>query len=179
MDKEGNHQSRATHTNNLHSMVHFCENVTECRRIQLLAYFGEHNFNTDFCKQHPEVVCDNCARPHVSPLSHPASRLVFFLLIWAPSFQHFPLNWNIPGWKLGNQRGKGGMYKRAGFVYTHCVIDIKMMCLLAIQSKKCDWGCEEDCAVHTGKLWEGRWQICQIFPAKQTHSEHVGWHFSG
>ncbi|XP_060780018.1 recQ-like DNA helicase BLM isoform X2 [Neoarius graeffei] len=64
MDKEGNHQSKATHTNNLHSMVHFCENVTECRRIQLLAYFGEHNFNTDFCKQHPEVVCDNCARPH-------------------------------------------------------------------------------------------------------------------
>ncbi|KAF4072097.1 hypothetical protein AMELA_G00270390 [Ameiurus melas] len=64
MDKEGNHQSKATHINNLHSMVHFCENVTECRRIQLLAYFGEHKFNTDFCKQHPEVICDNCARPH-------------------------------------------------------------------------------------------------------------------
>ncbi|XP_053479192.1 recQ-like DNA helicase BLM isoform X2 [Ictalurus furcatus] len=63
MDKEGNHQSKATHVNNLHSMVHFCENVTECRRIQLLAYFGEHKFNTDFCKQHPEVICDNCARP--------------------------------------------------------------------------------------------------------------------
>ncbi|KAI5620353.1 Bloom syndrome protein isoform X2, partial [Silurus asotus] len=64
MDKEGNHQSKATHINNLHSMVHFCENVTECRRIQLLAYFGECTFNTDFCKQHAEVMCDNCARPH-------------------------------------------------------------------------------------------------------------------
>ncbi|KAI4905292.1 hypothetical protein NFI96_022712 [Prochilodus magdalenae] len=64
MDKDGNHHSRATHTNNLHSMVHFCENVSECRRIQLLAYFGEHKFNTGFCKEHPEVICDNCARPH-------------------------------------------------------------------------------------------------------------------
>ncbi|XP_053355768.1 recQ-like DNA helicase BLM isoform X2 [Clarias gariepinus] len=64
MDKEGNHHSKATHINNLHSMVHFCENLTECRRIQLLAYFGEHKFNAAFCKQHPEVMCDNCAQPH-------------------------------------------------------------------------------------------------------------------
>uniref|UniRef100_A0AAR2LQ33 RecQ-like DNA helicase BLM n=1 Tax=Pygocentrus nattereri TaxID=42514 RepID=A0AAR2LQ33_PYGNA len=60
MDKDGNHHSRATHINNLHSMVHYCENVAECRRIQLLAYFGEHKFNADFCKEHPEVICDNC-----------------------------------------------------------------------------------------------------------------------
>uniref|UniRef100_A0A8C1JZB1 RecQ-like DNA helicase BLM n=1 Tax=Cyprinus carpio TaxID=7962 RepID=A0A8C1JZB1_CYPCA len=60
MDKDGNQQSKATHINNLHSMVHFCENVAECRRIQLLAYFGEHTFNTSFCKEHPEVICDNC-----------------------------------------------------------------------------------------------------------------------
>ncbi|XP_030621193.1 Bloom syndrome protein homolog [Chanos chanos] len=64
MDKDGDHHSKATHINNLHSMVHFCENVTECRRIQLLAYFGEHRFNTNFCKQNPEVSCDNCARPN-------------------------------------------------------------------------------------------------------------------
>ncbi|XP_072550724.1 recQ-like DNA helicase BLM isoform X2 [Salminus brasiliensis] len=64
MDKDGNHHSRATHINNLHSMVHFCENVAECRRIQLLAYFAEHKFNADYCKEHPEVICDNCARPH-------------------------------------------------------------------------------------------------------------------
>ncbi|TRY58289.1 hypothetical protein DNTS_031055 [Danionella cerebrum] len=64
MDKDGNQQSKATHINNLHSMVHFCENVAECRRIQLLAYFGEHTFNTSFCKEHPEVICDNCARPN-------------------------------------------------------------------------------------------------------------------
>uniref|UniRef100_A0A673L790 ATP-dependent DNA helicase n=1 Tax=Sinocyclocheilus rhinocerous TaxID=307959 RepID=A0A673L790_9TELE len=60
MDKDGSQQSKATHISNLHSMVHFCENVAECRRIQLLAYFGEHTFNTSFCKEHPEVICDNC-----------------------------------------------------------------------------------------------------------------------
>ncbi|XP_036400178.1 Bloom syndrome protein homolog [Megalops cyprinoides] len=64
MDREGNHHSRKTHFNNLHSMVHFCENLTECRRMQLLAYFGEHTFNPTFCREHPEVMCDNCAKPN-------------------------------------------------------------------------------------------------------------------
>lgn len=64
MDKDGNRDTKATHFNNLNSMVHFCENLMECRRIQLLAYFGEHNFNPSFCKAHPDVICDNCARPN-------------------------------------------------------------------------------------------------------------------
>ncbi|XP_064191707.1 recQ-like DNA helicase BLM isoform X1 [Anguilla rostrata] len=64
MDREGNHLSKLTHYNNLHSMVHFCENLMDCRRMQLLGYFGEHTFNSNFCKEHPEVICDNCARPN-------------------------------------------------------------------------------------------------------------------
>ncbi|XP_054433592.1 recQ-like DNA helicase BLM [Pteronotus mesoamericanus] len=60
MEKDGNHHTRETHFNNLYSMVHYCENITECRRIQLLAYFGEIGFNPDFCKKHPDVSCDNC-----------------------------------------------------------------------------------------------------------------------
>ncbi|XP_029910141.1 Bloom syndrome protein homolog isoform X2 [Myripristis murdjan] len=64
MDKEGDRQAKVTHFNNLHSMVHFCENVMECRRIQLLAYFGEHKFKASFCKDHPDVTCDNCAKPN-------------------------------------------------------------------------------------------------------------------
>lgn len=65
MDREGDGHSKATHYNNLHSMVHFCENAMECRRIQLLAYFGELKFNRSFCKEHADVSCDNCARPNV------------------------------------------------------------------------------------------------------------------
>ncbi|XP_009632903.1 Bloom syndrome protein [Egretta garzetta] len=62
MEKDGNSHTRQTHFNNLYSMVHYCENVVDCRRIQLLAYFGETNFNPNFCKDHPEVICDNCSR---------------------------------------------------------------------------------------------------------------------
>lgn len=64
MDREGDRTAKATHFNNLHSMVHFCENAMECRRIQLLAYFGELKFNKSFCKEHPDVSCDNCAKPN-------------------------------------------------------------------------------------------------------------------
>ncbi|KAM6308328.1 recQ-like DNA helicase BLM [Aegotheles albertisi] len=62
MEKDGNSHTRQTHFNNLYSMVHYCENVVDCRRIQLLAYFGETNFNPTFCKDHPDVICDNCSR---------------------------------------------------------------------------------------------------------------------
>ncbi|XP_034880072.1 Bloom syndrome protein isoform X1 [Mirounga leonina] len=62
MEKDGNHHTRETHLNNLYSMVHYCENITECRRIQLLAYFGENGFNPDFCKKYPDVSCDNCCK---------------------------------------------------------------------------------------------------------------------
>ncbi|XP_073329045.1 recQ-like DNA helicase BLM isoform X2 [Pagrus major] len=64
MDREGDRQAKATHFNNLHSMVHFCENMMECRRIQLLAYFGELKFNKSFCKDHSDVSCDNCSKPN-------------------------------------------------------------------------------------------------------------------
>ncbi|NWR55365.1 BLM protein, partial [Bucorvus abyssinicus] len=62
MEKDGNCHTRQTHFNNLYSMVHYCENVVDCRRIQLLAYFGETDFNPTFCKDHPDVICDNCSR---------------------------------------------------------------------------------------------------------------------
>ncbi|XP_044048027.1 Bloom syndrome protein homolog isoform X2 [Siniperca chuatsi] len=64
MDREGDRHAKSTHFNNLHSMVHFCENVMECRRIQLLAYFGELKFNKSFCKEHADVSCDNCSKPN-------------------------------------------------------------------------------------------------------------------
>ncbi|KAK5928051.1 hypothetical protein CgunFtcFv8_013144 [Champsocephalus gunnari] len=82
MDKEGDRQAKATHMNNLHSMVHFCENMMECRRIQLLAYFGEMNFNRSFCKEHPGVSCDNCAKPNqykVRNVSDDVKKIVRFV----------------------------------------------------------------------------------------------------
>ncbi|XP_061451950.1 recQ-like DNA helicase BLM isoform X2 [Rhineura floridana] len=62
MEKDGNNHTRQTHFNNLYSMVHYCENVVDCRRTQLLAYFGETGFNAKFCKENPDVSCDNCCK---------------------------------------------------------------------------------------------------------------------
>uniref|UniRef100_A0A8C6XZ99 RecQ-like DNA helicase BLM n=1 Tax=Naja naja TaxID=35670 RepID=A0A8C6XZ99_NAJNA len=70
MEREGNSHTRQTHFNNLYSMVHYCENIMECRRIQLLAYFGEMDFNPRFCKEHPEVCCDNCSKQQVYKLKN-------------------------------------------------------------------------------------------------------------
>ncbi|XP_077373066.1 recQ-like DNA helicase BLM isoform X2 [Festucalex cinctus] len=64
MDREGDRNTKATHFTNLQSMVQFCENMMDCRRIQLLAYFGEMTFNRGFCKDNPDVTCDNCSRPN-------------------------------------------------------------------------------------------------------------------
>ncbi|KAM3828337.1 recQ-like DNA helicase BLM isoform 2-T2 [Vipera latastei] len=70
MEREGNTHTRQTHFNNLYSMVHYCENIMECRRIQLLAYFGETGFNPRFCKEHPEVSCDNCSKQQAYKLKN-------------------------------------------------------------------------------------------------------------
>ncbi|XP_078727950.1 uncharacterized protein LOC144943935 isoform X2 [Lampetra fluviatilis] len=57
----GSRESKQMHMSNLHSMVHFCENISECRRLQLLAYFGEKGFDPGFCRKNPTVACDNCS----------------------------------------------------------------------------------------------------------------------
>nr|XP_032820002.1 Bloom syndrome protein isoform X4 [Petromyzon marinus] len=57
----GSRESKQMHMSNLYSMVHFCENISECRRLQLLAYFGEKGFDPGFCRKNPTVACDNCS----------------------------------------------------------------------------------------------------------------------
>ncbi|KAK2186381.1 hypothetical protein NP493_202g01036 [Ridgeia piscesae] len=45
-------------------MVHYCENVTDCRRSQLLEYFGEV-FDRKQCHSNPAALCDNCSSTEV------------------------------------------------------------------------------------------------------------------
>jgi len=47
--------------NNLDRIVHFCENMTDCRRAQQLDYFGEY-FTREQCLQNRASACDNCLR---------------------------------------------------------------------------------------------------------------------
>lgn len=58
-DKTANAAARETHIANLWHMVNFCENRTDCRRAQVLHYFGE-NFDREFCKRNRRFACDNC-----------------------------------------------------------------------------------------------------------------------
>lgn len=52
------HQLERMHLDNLYRMVQYCENEADCRRVQLLEYFGE-NFDPALCKN-GSTPCDNC-----------------------------------------------------------------------------------------------------------------------
>ncbi len=45
------------HLSNISRVVEYCENAIDCRRQQVLQYFGEE-FDPDQCGR----TCDNCAR---------------------------------------------------------------------------------------------------------------------
>ncbi|CAL8235892.1 unnamed protein product [Arctogadus glacialis] len=47
---------------NLESMVEYCSNKKDCRRIQLLTYFGGVATEANLCKKNTEAICDNCER---------------------------------------------------------------------------------------------------------------------
>ena len=54
-DGDGNWQQKQRQHQMLRNVVQFCENKTDCRRVQVLAYFNEH-FSADKCGD----TCDNC-----------------------------------------------------------------------------------------------------------------------
>ncbi|CAH1247586.1 BLM [Branchiostoma lanceolatum] len=60
LDKEATYESRKVHMDNLLRMVQYCENESDCRRAQLLHYFGETDFNSENCTSDPRTTCDNC-----------------------------------------------------------------------------------------------------------------------
>ena len=51
---------------NLEPMVKYCENSQDCRKIQLLNYFGGVDIEANLCKKNTEAICDNCERANVS-----------------------------------------------------------------------------------------------------------------
>ena len=46
-------------SDNVNQVAYFCTNNAECRRVQILRYFGE-NFDSTECKRNPVTSCDNC-----------------------------------------------------------------------------------------------------------------------
>ena len=59
VDQNANYDAKRVHMDNLYRMVQYCENKTDCRRAQLLGYFGEL-FDKERCKEITQAVCDNC-----------------------------------------------------------------------------------------------------------------------
>ncbi|XP_041370771.1 Bloom syndrome protein homolog [Gigantopelta aegis] len=60
MDKNATYESKRVHIDNLFRMIQYCENVADCRRAQILGYFGEHHFDREKCAQFKGSICDNC-----------------------------------------------------------------------------------------------------------------------
>jgi bloom syndrome protein len=52
------HTQERVHMDNLYRMVQYCENMADCRRVQLLEYFAE-SFDPSQCKN-GSAPCDNC-----------------------------------------------------------------------------------------------------------------------
>lgn len=59
---DGNYEQKQRHRANLTIMAKFCDNEVDCRRKQIMGYFGE-KFDAAACKK----MCDNCIRNQGSP----------------------------------------------------------------------------------------------------------------
>eukprot|EP00794_Sanderia_malayensis_P009865 gene9865-10875_t len=60
-DRDSTFETRKVHMDNLYRVVQYCENITDCRRSQLLHYFGETSFDSEECRRHVDTSCDNCS----------------------------------------------------------------------------------------------------------------------
>ena len=58
---EGGMDSRRTHLNNLDQMIKYCEEMSECRRVLQLQYFGEA-YDRNQCGVMKGMDCDNCLK---------------------------------------------------------------------------------------------------------------------
>ena len=59
-DECGSYEGKKVHLDNLYRMVQYCENATDCRRSQQMAYFGEI-FDRSQCGEFKNALCDTCS----------------------------------------------------------------------------------------------------------------------
>ncbi|XP_014789034.1 recQ-like DNA helicase BLM [Octopus bimaculoides] len=82
LDRNCTYESKKVHIDNLYQMVRYCENKADCRRGQLLQYFGEYNFNTEICNEFPGAICDNCSSKttfHVRDVTDDVKEIIRFV----------------------------------------------------------------------------------------------------
>lgn len=74
-DQESDRETKKLHIDNLYSVVSYCENRIECRRVQMLMYFGECDYNPDECRRNQMTVCDNCASDEIFEIKNLVSHV--------------------------------------------------------------------------------------------------------
>lgn len=78
------------HLQELQRVVSYCQNITECRRVQILKYFSEE-FDPAQCGYPAYILCDNCSKPldietlDVTPVAKSIVQLGIFLSIYLHS----------------------------------------------------------------------------------------------
>lgn len=60
-DRSVTYEVKQVHMSNLHRIMDYCENITDCRRSQQLEYFAEH-FTREQCLENRSTACDNCTK---------------------------------------------------------------------------------------------------------------------
>lgn len=61
VDRNLSYEVKQVNLQNLNRMVHYCDNLTDCRRTLQLEYFAEH-FTRDQCLANRASACDNCLK---------------------------------------------------------------------------------------------------------------------
>ena len=82
MNTNASYEAKKVHIDNLFQMVRYCENKADCRRDQLLQYFGEKDFDREFCNEFPEAVCDNCSSStnfHIRDVTEDVKHIISFV----------------------------------------------------------------------------------------------------
>lgn len=59
--KNSTAETRRMHNQKLNDVAYYAVNTVECRRVQVLRYFGEV-FDSRNCGMNPHAVCDNCSQ---------------------------------------------------------------------------------------------------------------------
>lgn len=82
LDRTSSYEAKKVHIDNLFQMVRYCENKADCRRNQLMQYFGEKDFDPDLCNECPGAVCDNCSSStsfHIRDVTEDVKHIIRFV----------------------------------------------------------------------------------------------------
>ncbi|AFM98637.1 ATP-dependent DNA helicase RecQ [Encephalitozoon hellem ATCC 50504] len=74
---DGGYEQKQRQREDLEAVIQFCENKTDCRRMQVLAHFGE-KFDPQMCKK----TCDNCRREAIVKKDYSKEARDLILLVY-------------------------------------------------------------------------------------------------